>query len=370
MIAYNDPFVMGLDNDIHAFIETTESVSDDQKALDIKQRLEALGQANCPALARYWQQTEYGAAVVDRAFKGTELLYYFPEQLPEKIFYTSGTSSAVAGRCAYSARGMRLMKASVLHAGKTHIVRDLERPAIIRLLPSTQTAPNNIMAYGMECIAKAFGDPSLSQAVINNDGFDQAHLLILLKRACSEQRPVILIGGSFAFVNIIDRLKQAAIRFELPTGSRLIDAGGFKGRSRDVSVADLHHAANEVFGIAPENCTNIFGMTELASQLYDTSMQSVGPLGERPKANTRTVTAIVSDSHTLKPVSQGQGLLTIRDLCIIDRPFSILTGDLAIQNAAGMTVIGRAQRGDARGCSLSLEVMPSTPDHSLTQRGL
>lgn len=354
MIPYNDPFVVKLDEDIRYLLEH----EDREKIADVRARLEALGQSNCPSLTRYWHKTQIGFGVPDRAFKG-DSPYYFPDAPPVKVFSTSGTSGAKPGRCYYSARGLSLMEAGILKAASKNLIQDLEKPAIIRLLPSEQTAPEMIMAYGMELIARTFGAEQLSQSVVTERGFDRDLLVKLLHQAQAEERPVILIGGSFACVNAMDALQQDKIKFQLPLGSRMVDAGGFKGRSREVAVPVLHQLAQDVFGIAPERCINIFGMTELASQLYDTSTYNVGPLGERPKAGRATVVPLVRDSLTLEPISEGLGLLEIADLCVLDRPYSILTGDLAIQRTEGVAIVGRAQQGEVRGCSLNLEVMSS-----------
>ena len=139
----------------------------------------------------------------------------------------------------------------------------------------------------------------------------------------------------------------------------MVDAGGFKGRSREVAVPVLYQLAQDVFGITPELCINIFGMTEMASQLYDTSTCSLGPLGERPKAGSATVVPLVRNSLTMEPISEGLGLLEIADLCVLDRPYSVLTGDLGIHTTQGVAIVGRAQQGEVRGCSLNLEVMSS-----------
>ena len=354
MIPYNDPFVAKLDEDIRYLLEH----KDQKKMADVRSRLEALGQSNCPGLNRYWHKTQIGFGVPDKVFKG-ESPYYFPDAPPVKVFSTSGTSGAKPGRCYYSARGLALMEATVLQTAKDNLIQDLEEPAIIRLLPSEEAAPEMIMAYGMELIASTFGAAYLSQSVVTDRGFDHDLLVKLLNQAQAEERPVILIGGSFACVNAMDALQQDKIKFQLPLGSRMVDAGGFKGRSREVAVPVLHQLAQDVFGITPERCINIFGMTELASQLYDTSTYNLGPLGERPKARRSTVVPLVRDSVTLEPVSEGIGLLEIADLCVIDRPYSILTGDLAIQTAEGVAIVGRAQQGEVRGCSLNLEVMSS-----------
>jgi hypothetical protein len=136
-----------------------------------------------------------------------------------------------------------------------------------------------------------------------------------------------------------------------------VDAGGFKGRSRVVGVDGLRAALGRVFGIAADRCINLFGMTELASQLYDAADVAVGPLGERPKGRLTFVEPRVRDAHTLAPIERGSGLLEVADLCILDRPHVVLTGDRGIACAEGVAIAGRVERGQSRGCSLTLDEM-------------
>ena len=168
MIPYNDPFVTKLDEDIRYLLEH----EDLEKMTDVRARLEVLGQSNCSGLTRYWDKTQIGFGVPDRAFKG-DSPYYFPDAPPVKVFCTSGTSGAKPGRCYYSERGLALMEAAVLQAARKHLIQDLEQPAIIRLLPSEQAAPEMIMAHGMELISRTFGAAQLSQSVITDRGFER-----------------------------------------------------------------------------------------------------------------------------------------------------------------------------------------------------
>ena len=50
---------------------------------------------------------------------------------------------------------------------------------------------------------------------------------------------VSLLGTAFAFVHWLDRLRERGRRYALPPGSRLMDTGGFKGRSREVPADEL-----------------------------------------------------------------------------------------------------------------------------------
>jgi hypothetical protein len=143
----------------------------------------------------------------------------------------------------------------------------------------------------------------------------------------------------------------------------VVDAGGFKRRSASLHVDTLRVALGEIFGIAQQNFVNLFGMTELASQLYDHHAYqdiAIGPLGERVKGARPYVQVRVRDSDTMDTINtlaEGPGLLEVIDLCVLDRPPALLTGDRAIAAPGGAAIIGRVQRNSTRGCSLSLDAL-------------
>jgi hypothetical protein len=355
-IRYRDAFVSRLFDDIAQLVS-----NDTGDSASIQSRLAELGRANSSAVADYEQRMSSDIGVPDSAFKG-DPPYYFSDEPPARTFRTSGTTGQVRGSAHYSARGMQLMEASILRQARSQITRGLDAPVFLRLVPPEALAPEMVMAYGMESIASALGHPELSACVVDGRGVDYELLAARLKLAAQEKLAVVLIGGSLAFVNACAELEARGLRWVLPLGSRVVDAGGFKGRARGIDVAGLRMLLERTFGISPEACTNLFGMTELASQLYDAADTAVGPLGERPKGRTSFVWPQVRDAHDLQLRERGSGLLEVVDLCILDRPHRILTGDRGIAVPDGVAVAGRVQRGQTRGCSLTLDALTESSE--------
>ena len=350
---YRDPGLTTLFEDMGRLV-TGESVD----RSSVEARLLEVAEANAPELSEYWRRIGRGVGVPDTAFKG-HAPYLFSDEPPVRTFSTSGTTGSARGRAAYSKRGLALMDLSIHHNARRHIIGALDSPAIIRFVPPERAAPEMVMAYGMERIAGDFGDPELSASVVTANGVDLARLRSLLDRAVREARPVVMIGGSFAYVNICERLEAEGVRWSLAPGSRAVDAGGFKGRSRAVDVTELRSLIQRSFGIAPAACLNLFGMTELASQLYDARDVAVGPLGERPKGRLPFVYPRVRDAHSLALRETGPGLLEVVDCAVLDRPCTVLTGDIGVATPDGVAITGRVQRGTSRGCSLTLDAITS-----------
>ncbi|MFC1642479.1 acyl-CoA reductase, partial [Myxococcota bacterium] len=227
--------------------------------------------------------------------------------------------------------------------------------AVIRLVPRSSDAPEVVMAYGMEKVAEDLGIPRLSDTAFEGLRLDLPRLCRLLEQAVAEQVPVLLTAGTFTMVNVCDALAAAGRLFELPAGSTVLDAGGFKNRSRWVTVPEYERLVRERFG--PVRCVNLFGMTELASQLYDAGPEPVGPSGQRVKAGNAWTWPTVRDSRTLEVSEGGFGLLEVTDLAIIDRPCVVLADDVALGTPGGAVVLGRAKGAPTRGCTLHLEEM-------------
>jgi hypothetical protein len=348
-LKYHDSFVDRLFDDIGAMLGGDAALS-----ASIEPRLNELVCANSPQVMDYWKRTRRGLGVPDAAFKGSPP-YLFPDEPPARTFRTSGTTGGERGTAHYTARGLQLMDLSILANARRHIIRELQSPVILRMVPSAAAAPEMVIAYGMEHIAVTFGHKELSACLLGPQGVDFALMQQRLDAASKEDLPVVLIGASFAFVNICDACEAQGRRWQLPNGSRIVDAGGFKGRSRVVDVDTLRAGVERVFGIPRHQCINLFGMTELASQLYDSADKPLGPLRERPKGVLPWVRPQVRDAHTLELRTSGSGLLEVVDLCILDRPYVVLTGDRGIACEEGVASAGRIERGQSRGCSLTLD---------------
>jgi hypothetical protein len=107
--------------------------------------------------------------------------------------------------------------------------------------------------------------------------------LAALRDAAARQHPVILLGTAFSFVHLVDHLAGLGLRFSLPPDSRAMETGGYKGRSRSLSKAELHSLISERLGIPAENIVCEYGMSELSSQAYDIRVSGVkdqGPGGD------------------------------------------------------------------------------------------
>jgi hypothetical protein len=170
----------------------------------------------------------------------------------------------------------------------------------------------------------------------------------------ADRRPVCLAATAFALVQLLDAMEADGLRVSLAPGSRIMETGGFKGRSRMVSREELYERTCDRFGVNPDAVLAEYGMTELSSQCYD-RMPAGAVLAQRRKVAPPWLRARVvgPDRRTLAKGEVGAILhvdLANRSSCI-----AIQTEDLGVQYADGLVLIGRDVDVEPRGCSLEAE---------------
>jgi hypothetical protein len=185
---------------------------------------------------------------------------------------------------------------------------------------------------------------------------DSERVIGTLQDAVSVARPVVLLGTAFSFVHLLDAMVARGLKLVLPAGSRVMETGGYKGRSRELPKAGLHALITERLGVPRSHIVCEYGMSELSSQAYD---GVAGAAADDPPAAARafafpswTRVQVVSP-ETGRDVAPGEsGLVRIFDLANVYSVLALQTEDLAIRRATGFELIGRAVAAEPRGCSL------------------
>jgi hypothetical protein len=205
-------------------------------------------------------------------------------------------------------------------------------------------------------VASAFGAGEAGWFVSPDGGIARERLAEALRAAEAAGDAVCVLGTAFAFVHWLDALAEAGERFCLPPGSRVMDTGGFKGRSREVGREELYGMIEDRLGIAPAWCVNEYGMTEMSSQFYDGVAGRAAPVAERLHAGPPWVRTQAADPETLRALPHGEvGVLRHWDLANLHSVMAIQTADLGVTSPDGFRVIGRARGAEARGCSLAMD---------------
>ena len=288
------------------------------------------------------------------AFKLTRVSTFAPAETA-LTFRTSGTT--VGARGEHFFRDVTTYEAAALAFGRHWLARDLTAPApVIVLGPSPAQAPDSSLVHMCASFAKELGVPaSVAETyLIDADGvLDLATFDERVAIALANNQPMLVLGTTFAFVHFIDGLGKDT--FHLPRGSRVMQTGGYKGRSREVPADVLRSDLARAFGLDRRAIVAEYGMTELSSQFYEqTLFDPAAPLGlyaEPPWARVVPV-----DPETLAPVPHGAvGIAKIIDLMNVESAVAVLTQDQVRRAGDGFELLGRAPGAVPRGCSIAVE---------------
>jgi hypothetical protein len=150
-----------------------------------------------------------------------------------------------------------------------------------------------------------------------------------------------------------DLLASEGLYFALPPGSRVMETGGYKGRTRTLPKPELHQEISRRLGVPADCVVTEYGMSELSSQAYDQAAGDLLPPAGRVFRFPPWARAQVVSPETAREVADGEtGLIRVLDLANVFSVAAIQTGDLGVRRGGGFALIGRAENREPRGCSL------------------
>jgi hypothetical protein len=143
-----------------------------------------------------------------------------------------------------------------------------------------------------------------------------------------------------------------------------MQTGGFKGRSRSLEPAAMLALLGARYGVPEASIVQEYGMTELGSQLYETTLRDAALGGGADASGPRGlwwpgwVRVTLTDPDTLAEVPEGgEGLVRIDDLTNVDTVAAIQTSDRGRIERGGLLLLGRAAGATPRGCSLAIDAV-------------
>jgi hypothetical protein len=280
----------------------------------------------------------------------------------QRVFRTSGTTRGRERRGAHHILDLHLYHEALLPMFAGYVLPDKRKLPFMSLVPYAAQVLESSLAEMITVSALRLGAPTSRSYLDPKHGILEAALEQALQQHIEDDRPVLLLGTSFAFVHWLDTLHERNVRFHLPEGSRLMDTGGFKGQSRVIPAEDLRIAYYDRLGVPPEFCVNEYGMTELCSQFYDSALRDT-VLGRKPvrpglKRPAPWVRTRVVDPETLEPLSEGEiGILQHFDLANLCSVIAVQTEDLGRMIGDGFETLGRAEGAAPRGCSIAVDLL-------------
>jgi D-arabinose 1-dehydrogenase-like Zn-dependent alcohol dehydrogenase len=236
---------------------------------------------------------------------------------------------------------------------KAHVLPDVERMRSVVLFPHRREMPNSSLAHWLTLMVETYGDPG-AWFVTSAGGLDADGLAQTLDSAEAVSEPVLVLAASFGLVHFLEYCESSGRRFQLPPGSRVMDTGGYKGRSREYARDELYALVTHRLGIADSHIVNMYGMTEHGTQFLDNTLCAGG--GQRFKVVPPWARTLVVDPETLHEVPHGErGLLLHFDLVNRASVLAVLSEDVGRAVGDGFELFGRASASEARGCSIALD---------------
>jgi hypothetical protein len=349
----------GLAARIHAMIDASVSEPIDTDVRDaLIDDVVAYQVARIPSYARLHAHARkrgdvLAAAVPTDAFR-FQRLATFPESEDVRVFHTSGTTSGTRGM--HALRDLSLYDHAARVSGKRMFFPDVERMRLVLFVPPEHEVADSSLGYMIARYAEWFGDDVAW--VVHDGAVDVAALDAALGRAIEAREPVALLGTSFAFVHADDAL--GARRYALPSGSRIMQTGGFKGRSRTIEPDAMRAMLASRYGVPEPFIVAEYGMTELSSQLWESTLAETltGRVGARRLLAPGWMRVMPVSPDVLAPIAgPAEGLFRLDDMVNLDTIAAIQTSDRVVRCEDGFLVLGRAEGATPRGCSIAADTL-------------
>ncbi|MBV9737386.1 MAG: hypothetical protein JO177_04375 [Candidatus Eremiobacteraeota bacterium] len=283
------------------------------------------------------------------AFKDA-ILTTFPPQNAELHFETSGTTRTRCGT--HLMENAQLYRASLLAGFDDAILDDRAKLRYFNVLPRFEEAPRSSLAYMLDVVTKARGDGS-DGWYVHGEQVASELFVADLHLAIADYVPVCITGTAFGLLNLIDALDECNERFVLPSRSRIMETGGFKGRTREIQRSEFYRLLCERFRIDDSAIVAEYGMTELASQAYDSKASRNSQ--ERIKISPPWMRSRVVDVNGHTVGAGALGALVHVDLANRSSVIAVATDDVGYHAGEGFVLRGRADDAELRGCSLDAE---------------
>lgn len=249
----------------------------------------------------------------------------------EEIFTSSGTTGAMTSK--HRVTDLSLYEKS-FNQGFEQFYGNIEDYVVLALLPSYLERKGSSLIY----MANSF----IEQSKYAESGFyldTLSELAETLKKLDAEGKKIILIGVSFALLELVEKF-QFALKNTI-----VMETGGMKGRRKELVRSELHAILSEGFGV--KKIHSEYGMTELLSQAY-----SKGDGVFECPSHMKILIRDPEDALNILPDHKNGGL-NIIDLANLNSCAFIATQDLGRQTGDhSFEILGRFDHSDLRGCNL------------------
>lgn len=249
----------------------------------------------------------------------------------QTTFTSSGTTGSTTS--AHHVTDLSWYETSYIK-GFEHFYGAIDNYVILALLPNYLERQGSSLVYMVDDLIK--------KSKHSESGFylhDVKGLADMLQSLQAQKRKVLLIGVSFALLDLIEQYQ-----FQLDH-TIVMETGGMKGRRKELIRTELHNILGKGFGV--DRIHSEYGMTELLSQGY-----SKGDGVFECPPWMKVLTRDAEDALHILPEGKSGGI-NIIDLANYNSCAFIATQDLGkVYTDGSFEVIGRFDHSDIRGCNL------------------
>lgn len=287
-----------------------------------------------------------------------------PATLDVALFRTSGTTTADRGE--HALRTTTTYAQAALAWGSRLLFPDARALGAMVLAPPHAAQPTSSLGFMLDLFTRELAGPSSFHVTLDASGqarLDLDGIAEAAAQARASAQPMLVLATSFALVHLLDAASDLDLR--LPEGSRVMQTGGFKGRSREVAPDALRALAARAFAVPEAMVVGEYGMTELSSQLYEGTVAArLGSTWAPASAQHGRFVAPpwvrvdAVDPVSLAPLPAGAvGVARILDLANVDSAIVVQTADRVRVIDGSVELRGRLPGAVPRGCSIAIDEM-------------
>ena len=263
---------------------------------------------------------------------------------PKLSFISSGTSEGIRSKSFY--KDIEFINKSILTSFEYFLLPDNIRTNFYIFFEPFEIRKTSSLSYMLSLVSENFSKKTYF--IYNKNQYIDA-----LKKLSKENKPALILGTTISLYDFMNFLKEKDSFLYLEKGSRIMDTGGWKGRSISVRGSVLLKMYKKYFNVPETHVINEYGMCELASQFYDITLRKF--LFKEKRARYKYSLPflkfrIINDEGK----DDRKGLVGVIDLFNLETCSFLLTPDMGKKKGKGFEIIERVD-DELRGCALISE---------------